>query len=278
MKPEIYWHIGLGRTATTFTQTRIFPKLKGVYFIPKKKFHDADEIIHNTPHQKILLTHENSRNLTPRLKKFAGKYPDARIIVVFRRQDTWIASHYRRMVKNGYPEDFNKFYDFENDQGHWKKNDLYYMPLIESINQYFKHKPLLLFHNDLKSQPDKFLGQIMNFLNIDDHDPIDYSPTHISYNDNELKVRRWVERNTFLRENQNFRGRRIKKLIQFRNKTLRYAILYTAKAIPEKWINKDPLIPPDELKRIKEFYADDWQRTIEYARKNNEEVLQNNSK
>lgn len=276
MKPEIYWHIGLGRTATTFTQTRVFPKLKGIYFVSKKKFPDADEIIKQAPHDKILLTHEYSRNFDSILEAFAKKYPDAKIIVVFRRQDSWIASHYRRMVKNGYPEYFHKFYDFDHDRGHWKKNELYYIPLMENIVRTFRQKPLILFYHDLKSQPKKFVAQIMNYLQIDEHDPINFTPTHVSYNDNELKIRRWVARHTFLQENQNFRGHPLKKLIQFGNKTLRYPILYTAKAIPKKWIPQEPLIPPEDLEKIKDIYAEDWQQSIEYARKNNAEALRNN--
>jgi hypothetical protein len=272
MKPTIYWHVGLGRTATTFTQTQIFPKLKGIHYIPKKGFRDADKVLQEGSHEKILLSHEIRRTLADELKSFSKKYPDARIIIVFRRHDKWIASHYKRVVKNGHPWIFSEYFDIRNDQGVWKKQDLYYYPKIESILKNFRHKPLVLFHHDLKDRPEHFLKQIMNYLEIDRNDEIDFTPRHTSYNDKELKVRRWISRNTFLREKQYVDKHSMSKLIKFGNKVMRYSALYLAKAIPNAWISQKPLIPKEEMSMIRDFYEEDWQQCLEFARNNNDAV------
>ena len=269
MEPTIFWHVGLGRTATTFMQTQIFPKLKDVYYINKKNFKKADEIIKQNPHNKYLLSHEFSRGLYEALRNFARKYPDARIIIVFRRHDKWIASHYRRVVKNGQPYMFKEYFDVDNDEGVWKIDDLYYYPKLECIEKNFNHKPLVLFHHDLKERPEYFLNQILKYLDINYYDPISFRPRHTSYKDKELKFRRWFSRHTFLKERKNISGHPHRDRIRFLNKTYRYFVLYLARLIPDAWLDDKPLIPQEELDKIKTMYKDDWERCQQYARENN---------
>ncbi len=35
---EVYFHVGLPKTASTYVQVLVFPKLKGIKSFPKKKF------------------------------------------------------------------------------------------------------------------------------------------------------------------------------------------------------------------------------------------------
>jgi hypothetical protein len=46
----------------------------------------------------------------------------------------------------------------------------------------------------------------------------------------------------------------------------RYSILYTAIIIPKKWLVKGPLIPPEELARIREATSEDWEKCLQYVR------------
>lgn len=150
-QPEIYFHAGLGRTATTYLQSLVFPKFKGVYYIRKKQFKNADNLIAATNYAKYLLSKEfYSGKILGGLQEFAQKYPDARIILVLRRQDKWIASHYKRSVKKGYPGSLQAYFDLEQDTGYRKVDDLYFYPKIKAIETYFNHKPLVLFFMSFK--------------------------------------------------------------------------------------------------------------------------------
>ena len=44
-KPVIFFHVGLGKTGTTFLQDRFFPKLEGIDYLPRNKYHKAEEYI-----------------------------------------------------------------------------------------------------------------------------------------------------------------------------------------------------------------------------------------
>ena len=267
-QPEIYFHVGLGRTATTFMQRSVFPMFKDIYYINKQQYKNTDEIISGTNAEKYLISHEFSKKLINEMKQFSKKYPDAKIIIVFRRHDKWIASHYKRSLKNGFPSGFKGYIDLENDQGFWKKEHLYYYPKIQCILDCFKHKPLVLFHHDLKNDPEKFVRKILDFTGVKETQPINYKPRHTSYSDKELKAREWVNQHTIFKEIPviNYKYKQFRRLY---NKAIRYTVLNIARLIPNSWISDEPLIDKEYLEQIREFYKDDWEKTLQYAKENN---------
>jgi len=265
--PEIYFHMGLERTGTTFLQQSVFPNLGDIYYVPKSQYKNIVEIIKNSNCNKFLLTHE-SKALFQEIKKFSAKYPDARIILVFRRHDKWIASHFKREIKNGYSKNFNDFIDLENDTGTWKKEDLYYFPKVKFIEECFNKPPLILFQDELKSSPEDFVRKILKYTGAKEASPIPYKAQHTSYSNKELKFRHWVTQNTIFKRIE-VKNRKFPLIRRFYNKFVRYASLYIAKLIPNKWMGAEPLIPEEELKRIREFYGDDWEKVKEYAHNNN---------
>ncbi len=265
--PEIFFHAGLERTGTTFLQQSLFPKLKNIYYIPKKQYKNSDKIIFKTNYDKYLLSHEN-KLLYPEMKKFASKYPNAQIILVFRRHDKWIASHYKRQIKNGYSKNFKEFIDLENNTGLWKKEDLFFLPRIKCIEECFKQPPLVLFHDELKSSPKDFVRKILKITGTEEHVPIPFKARHTSYTDKELKVRRRVNQKPLLKTIK-VKNKRFKTLRKLYNKTVRYTTLYIARLIPEHFISDAPLIPVTELEKIRDYYAKDWENIKEYAKKHN---------
>ena len=50
---------------------------------------------------------------------------------------------------------------------------------------------------------------------------------------------------------------------------IRYSTLYVSKYLPGSWFSKEPLIDPDYLKEVRDYYEADYQKVIEYAQKNN---------
>ena len=143
-KPDIYIHVGLGRAGSTFLQYRVFPRMKGLYYIQRTRFRKARKIIGRGEHAKYLVSGElDPRIMENYLKDFSNPLSYARPIMVVRRHDEWIASQYRRYLKNSNHWTFKEFFDLDEDQGYWKKYQLYYYPLIELLEKYFEHKPLM---------------------------------------------------------------------------------------------------------------------------------------
>jgi len=123
---EIYFHVGLGKTGTTFLQYNVFNKLKGVYYIQRTKYKKAIKIIGQGAAEKYFISREFDQQIEVEVMQFAKHYPNTTAIIVFRRHDGWIASQYRRFVKNGYICSFEEFLDLEHDSGIFKIKDLTY--------------------------------------------------------------------------------------------------------------------------------------------------------
>ncbi len=97
--PEIIFHVGLGKTGSSYLQQHFFPKLKGIHYIPTSRYRFSPKIITKRHHQKYLVSREFDRQFDREVEWFSAMYPDARPVMVLRRHDSWIASQYRRQVK-----------------------------------------------------------------------------------------------------------------------------------------------------------------------------------
>ena len=266
---EIFFHVGLGKTATTYLQYKLFPKLKGVYYIQRTRYLKAHEIISRTSHKKYLVSREFDQQLQTEIEKFARHYPDTKAIVVFRRHDGWIASQYRRFAKNGIQIPFQEFFDIEHNQGQWKQDDLNYLNKIRIIENTFGQKPLVLFHDELKKDPYAFFDKIANFIGASyNRDDISLEAVHKSYEEKQLKAVRKVSKIFFPAHPKEYHNAFMRRLQWRKQQLTSYAIMGAALLIPESWLGDEELIPSDQLEKIREFYADDWAQVQAYAQEN----------
>ena len=138
-KSEIFFHVGVERTGTKYVQGKVFPYFKGIYFINKDRFSIYNKIIDKQKHSKYLVSME--LNLSPQfeeeVKRFSESYPDTKVIMVMRQQHSWIASHYKRIVKNGQNLTFSQFLDMENDQSVYNRSDLLYYDKLMLLKKVF---------------------------------------------------------------------------------------------------------------------------------------------
>jgi len=267
---QIFFHVGLAKTATTWLQHRVFPKFRGIYYVKNTRYHRYASIINQSQQLKYLVSREFDRQLEREVSRFAALYPQAHPIIVLRRHDSWIASQYRRRVKNGFGLPFESFFDLEQDQGYWKQSDLYFLPKLRVLEKYFSQKPLVLFYEDLKAEPIAFVHRIARYCGVEfDKNQISLNPFHTSYADKQLKVLRSVSRHLFSPV-QEFSGPRVWRRLQKLSRSLVvYSILYPSLLLPEAWLPKGDLIPKDRLEKIRNQYAEDWQQCRDYAERIN---------
>ena len=270
-KPEIYFHVGLGKVASTYLQHRFFPKLQGIQYIPSNKYRHYQKHIDKSTAQRILLSREFDNQLEYEVSRFAKLYPDAHIIIAFRRQDAWIASQYRRYVKNGGYRSFSDFIDVEKDEGLWKQHQVYMMPKIQIIEKYFHQKPLVLLHDDLKTNAFAFFNQIATYTNSTyEQAAISLAPVHKSYTEKQLKFIRKVARQLFEEPKGVHRIKPetgLRHWLHRRSKMLAcYATMYSSQLFPEHWAGTAALIAPEELEKVRAFYAKDWAEVLAYAK------------
>lgn len=265
-QPEIYFHVGLGKTASTYLQYAFFPKLKDVHYVQRTQYRFFDSILRKNEYGKYFFSREFDQQLEAEVSHFAQHYPDTKPIIIFRRHDGWIASQYRRYVKNGSSRSFKAFFDVEQDSGIWPRREVTFRPMLDILEKYFTQKPLVLFYDDLRKDPYAFFDQFAETMGASyDRENISLKSVHRSYNTKQLKVMRRMAK-YFFRQDPGWSKIRLFRWLQRRTRLLGcYIILYTALLIPDSWVGEKPLIDPAELKQVRDYFEDDWQALIAYA-------------
>lgn len=258
---EIYFHIGMERTATSYLQKKVFPRFNNIHYIPKKDYKNKQAIINRSGHNRYLLTYELPPDMESELKQFAQHYPKAKIIIVIRRQDQWIASQYKRYLKNGQCVELKDLLDLKHDKGYWKKTQLLFYPKLQFIEQLFGQKPCILFYEDLKKDPVTFINRFAAFIGASyDSDTIPPKPFHVSYSEKQLIVLKNIRKKTmpeFLRTHD----KKLKNKIKHKYALIaRYTILTLAQFIPVFLLKEKKLIHTDTLSEIANYYKDDWEK------------------
>ncbi len=263
-KTEIYFHVGMGKTASTYLQNKVFTRFKDLVYIHPTSYRKYLRIIDANYGRKIFISREMDRQLEREVKKFSEKYPDTKSIIVLRSNEQWIASQDRRFLKNGYPYTFKEYFDIENDQGYWKIQDATFYPKIEILNKYFTQKPLVLLYEDMRNDTFEFIDKIANYIGVEyDKNTISLEPHHTSYEEKQLKVMLKVSKFIFSKDPK-YTGSYFNTWVRRRSRMLFcYIILYSALLIPNFLISKKPLIEKEELEKIKKFFEEDWRKVIE---------------
>ncbi len=262
----LFFHVGLSKTGSTYVQNKFFHKLKGIRYIHTSKYFSYDKIIEESREEKLLFSREFDRQFEREVSKIAEKYPYAKIIIVLRSNEQWIASQYRRYVKNGGYADFDKFIDIKSDNGIWKIKDANFYPNLLFIEKYFTNKPLVLFYEDLKNDPHLFFEKIMIFTDTTyDKKEISLSSKHKSYSDKQLMFVKKITRRLSVSDHYKVAEEKMTWFRYRKRWLVLHLALYLAKILPLKY--KDELIPEAFLTEYKAFYHDDWNKCIEFAKK-----------
>lgn len=269
---EVFFHVGLGKTGTTYLQYRVFPFFKGIKYI-QRTVKNYPSIIRQKQHDSYLLSHDYDRQLEEKIDFISSHFPQTNIIVVLRRNESWIASQYRRHIKNGRSKSFQQFFDIEEDKGFWQQKDLYFYPKLKYIEEKLG-PPLVLFHDDMKKDPMAFFARLANFVggSFDPKD-INLKPKHRSYNEKQLRLIRQLGKYVLPQTRKPHKYKLIGRLLRWRRLIVCYTILYAALIIPDSWIDQAPLITEEEMKKVRNHYADDWQKCLDYAQKHNPELV-----
>lgn len=257
---KVFFHVGLGKVASTFLQHQLFPKLQGIHYIKPSQYRRSKTIIAQIQGQDVLVSREFDQQLEEELRWFCADVSNVHVILCVRRQDDWIASQYRRRVKNGWLLEFNQFLDLKNDQGFWKKEELYYQPKTEMIQEVTGNEPLVMVYDELQEAPEAFVKRLTDYIGLT-APRISFRKVHTSFADKQLVVLQWFCR-TFIRRVPKGRSNKVLHWLLYRPVWAFYhLILYGAAVIPGGWIRRR-LIDPEELEEIRAFYDEDWSKVV----------------
>lgn len=253
MSSQIYFHVGLERTGSTFLQRKIFPFFEGVHYINKSGFDNAPAIIKNSSSSRFLVSREFNRDFYDQIQKFRSEvegeiYP----IVFLRRHDSWLLSQYKRHIKNGSIRKIEEFFSCGEKPCFLNKDALNFEEKLLTLKDTFENPPLIIFYQDLVNEKEETIYRIASYVGAKVNlDSICTKPIHTSYSSHQLRVyHSFCNSFPFLR----------------RKKGIRYVILYIAKVLPKSWYQHVNLYPEPYLLEIKETYTKDWEACLEFAR------------
>lgn len=171
---EIFIHIGLHKTATTFLQNEVFPKFKEVKYYNLLKAHNRQALLLAATEEngKILISDEDlsgspltfgskveeRERMAYALKKLI---PDAKIIVGIRDKKSWynsVKKHILRVKPYRGEEEIEDSFDccYLDFEGY-----------INLLRQLFGKKNIYVYKfENLKQSPDKFVEGICNFIGV----------------------------------------------------------------------------------------------------------------
>ena len=264
--PKVFFHLGLKKTGSTYLQKNIFPKLKGIRYYGKREFQKYKEKLNTDNHEKYLFSHEFDASLETKLKEISEDIPQARIILVLRRQDNWVASKYKYYIKKHGYKNFEEFFDLASNTGLWKKEEFYFRKKIEWVEKYFENKPLILIHDDLKTTPDIFIKQITDFLNAQlDEDAKANKVINKALSDKQLMVlKKFNQFYPYVKLNS--ASKILKRIHHIYRMYLLHTVSFLGQLIPYQWLGREALIAPEKLKKIREYYQEDWGYCEQYSR------------
>lgn len=270
-------HIGYPKTASTWLQD-LFNTHKDICFVYKPKFFCFDDcfskgkefyqnLFHFNEGNKVFMDSDEAYAMgerfgsfgwdccykpkhSPAFGKLARKYllppdkeliarrihetlPQAKIIMVLRNQTDWLVSLYKHWLIKWETRPFIKFVEELSPHG-------FYAPLVESYFRLFgRENVLVLFYEELVSNPVNFLDKISNFMGIS---KFDYSQI-----DNKARV------------SLTNRGAKILRKVNFIAGKIHWAskpVFYLDRSLFSKF-NDSKLISPQDREYVANLYVED---------------------
>ena len=263
---NIYFHVGLAKTGSTFLQNNFFPKLQNIKYISTHKYRRCIDIINNTNYDSYLISREFDRQLEGEVKKILNHFPETKIIIVFREHKKWISSQFKRFSKNGYHFKFEDFYNNTNS-GYWKNEDMIYIDKINIIKKYSKYDPLVLNFDELKINPHSYLSKISEYTNSNyKKSNISLNVVHKSYSEKQLIFLKGFCRIFKPNPPKYYADNKLKHWLYFRPWWLLFhLVMYVAYFLPKNMIVKKPLIDNNYLKKTMKKYKSDWDEILKYT-------------
>ena len=264
-QPLIFWHCGMMRTGTTYLQSSVFPFFEGLEYIGKDQYANRLQIVAAKREKRFLVSYEvyQGDRGAEEIRNFARAWPEARPILVLRKQGDWLRSEYKRLLKNGVVRQFSEVWDPSNADAVYQPSDLCLADRIACLEKSFTSKPIILFYEDLRQDGLAFVQEMARITGAAfPEETVGLAPKHVSYSDRELRAFRAVTKFITLRRRAAF-----KPVVAFQVQRLfrdfvRYLVLYGSRILP---MGEAPLVPEETLGAIDRYYRVDWERCCREA-------------
>lgn len=195
LNKEIFIHLGLHKTGTTFFQKELFNKIDNLDMKFRKQF--IYDISTKSDKQKIIFTEEGySVSMPHRRHEFECDeallnlhkiFPNAKIIIGFRDKDSWLHSCYYQFIVSG-----GGFCSFEDYLRKYKDAVLDFDKYLLEIKSLWDDVFVYDFE-DLKNVPDVLIRNLCDFIGCDIPE-YENKRHNVSMNDNQLFFLKLINR------------------------------------------------------------------------------------
>ena len=271
MRPDVYFHVGAGRAASRWLQEHVFPRFRGVRYIPRTRFRQSAAIIAMGGDLPVLVSRQlGYREFTPSVAWFERAAPAARPILILRRHAGWLRSVYMREIKELRYVPFESFIDFERDAGVRPQSSALFRERIRVLEEHFEHRALVLFFDRLVANPRGFVRAIADYVGASyDETEIAFRPVNRSHGDRQYRFLREVGRLRPLTRRQPSEHP-ARRWLRVRSRRLAWHLGVGLGRVAPEWIlSPEPLLTDEQLERARAFYEADWEACLEYAREHN---------
>ena len=267
-RPQVFFHVGLPKTASTFLQRNVFPVFKGIQFVKKHDFKHHDRIISSTEQPAVLLSIEldlDSKDGKKKMNTIAEKYPETKPIVVFRKHGSWLGSKYKYYLRKHGKASFEEYFDPASDNGVLNHKHLVFYDKIKILEEKYGSRPLVMFQEEFKNNPWEAIEIIANHIGASyNKDDIKISTVKKSYSEHSLfyvrKLNRWYNY-----DHSGIKNKTLRFLYKKFGGGILHLTAYFAGVAEPKNGSAKKVLPKAAVQKINEQYAEDWNRCIAYA-------------
>jgi hypothetical protein len=256
----IFFHVGLHKTGTTFLQKAVFPKWKEITYIPWPNL----ELFLRLDVTKTYLVsreglsgknraHHDERDAS--LKRLSELFPDAQILISFRKHSGYITSSYRQYLQRGGPARFEQYFDLENDGGVMRRDDFVFRRKLESLEKHFGRRPFVFLHEELSGNLDSLLRDMEGYIGGKAPAPGEISKKRYNESVGYYPAQLLRRLNKYTRSELNPDGRH-----NLNHRILRQLRL-TPEAFCRQWLSflpNRPFLSREAASRIDLYYQHDW--------------------
>ena len=264
----LYLHIGLHKTGTTFLQKAVFPLWQGIEYLPLDKLEYltrmSDEVDYLLSREGLSgqnWMHKKDRDLC--IIRLARLFPDARIIMSFRKHSGYIVSSYNQFLQKGGYLEFGDYFSLQGRDRFMSPDDFFFRDKIELVTQEFGHIPHVILHEDIVGNLEKVIDGLEAFMGGKGPaaSKIKSRKFNRSVGHHPAKLLRFLNR--YSRSELNPKGRY--ELYHWRLRKLgldpRSICQYALKFLPDR-----PLLSASEIDALDNYYREDWQYVLAAAR------------
>lgn len=168
----LYLHVGLHKTGTTYLQANVFPHWPGVRYLRNLT---VENFLRVDPAETCLASREGFSGpaLGKRdeklafLERLGRMFPDARILISFRRHASYINALYSQYLRYGGTLPLSGFFDPDSDSGMMSRDDFRYRPYVEAIRECWGRPPFVFLLSEIMEQRDRLRHDLGRFFECD---------------------------------------------------------------------------------------------------------------